>query len=307
MKLTRISLKDYNIEIMMHKYSSTSHTAWVTLVIGLLASILSSCDEFFEFNPDLELKPTSQIRVVFVTNGGSPIASQPVSKNATVSPPTQPTKNGATFAGWFTSDSNYTNGNKFNFDTPITRKTILYAGWKYTISLNPNGGSFATSSGGTTSLVVVGGSSATIPINKIQAPTKGDAPFAGWFNSALSTTSDIGEKKLLLLFASLVTPPYMQDGAIHLPLSLITICLHKQGSCLLIIRMVSEYLQATCQQPQQSLMVLPLRDGLLPRTIKLHLIVTIPSLITSPCMRDGHTLLRLTPTTKPLHPKFKKL
>lgn len=64
--------------------------------------------------------------VMFDSNGGSKVANQTVKKNNTASEPTAPTKDGYTFAGWY-SDSKLKT--EFDFDTKITKATTLYAKW----------------------------------------------------------------------------------------------------------------------------------------------------------------------------------
>jgi uncharacterized repeat protein (TIGR02543 family) len=64
--------------------------------------------------------------VSFNTNGGSNIASVEVEDGKTVTAPTQPTKDGYTFGGWY-KDSAL--AEPFSFSTAITADTTLYAKW----------------------------------------------------------------------------------------------------------------------------------------------------------------------------------
>jgi len=64
--------------------------------------------------------------VEFDTQGGSAVASVEVSKNETVAMPDDPTKDGLTFVGWYTDEDG---DDEFNFTTPITKNTTLYAVW----------------------------------------------------------------------------------------------------------------------------------------------------------------------------------
>jgi fibronectin-binding autotransporter adhesin len=68
----------------------------------------------------------NQYTVSFESNGGSAVASQSVNYNATATQPTDPTKTGYTFAGWY-ADSGLTTA--FSFATAITANTTLYAKW----------------------------------------------------------------------------------------------------------------------------------------------------------------------------------
>ena len=91
--------------------------------------------------------PHPKYNIVFDSNGGSNIASQMVIEGKKAIAPNDPTYNDGVheyiFGGWHT-DSNLSY--KYDFDTPITKDTTLYAKWdqitkKYTISFDSNGGS----------------------------------------------------------------------------------------------------------------------------------------------------------------------
>ncbi|HIJ94660.1 MAG TPA: hypothetical protein HPP94_02770, partial [Desulfuromonadales bacterium] len=64
--------------------------------------------------------------VSFNSNGGNAVGNQVVSYNGSATPPSIPAKTGSTFAGWY-SDSGLST--LFNFSTPITADTVLYAKW----------------------------------------------------------------------------------------------------------------------------------------------------------------------------------
>lgn len=64
--------------------------------------------------------------VKFETNGGNTIKSQSLNKNATVTKPSDPTKDGYTFAGWYT-DKELTK--EYNFSEKVTSGFTLYAKW----------------------------------------------------------------------------------------------------------------------------------------------------------------------------------
>ena len=66
--------------------------------------------------------------VKFDSMGGSKIDDQKVKYQETATKPTDPTKSGYTFAGWYT-DKKCTKGNEFSFDTKITGDITLYAKW----------------------------------------------------------------------------------------------------------------------------------------------------------------------------------
>ncbi|MDD6736177.1 MAG: S-layer homology domain-containing protein, partial [Clostridiales bacterium] len=64
--------------------------------------------------------------VKFETNGGNTISSQSIGKNGTVTEPTEPTKAGYTFDGWYT-DLELTR--EYDFSQKITGSFTLYAKW----------------------------------------------------------------------------------------------------------------------------------------------------------------------------------
>ena len=68
----------------------------------------------------------STYTVKFETNGGSIIKSQILNKNDVVTEPSEPTKDGYIFDGWYT-DENLTK--KYDFSTTVTSGFTLYAKW----------------------------------------------------------------------------------------------------------------------------------------------------------------------------------
>lgn len=70
--------------------------------------------------------PAQQVTVTFDSKGGSTVDSQTVGAGGTISQPTDPTRDGYTFAGWFT-DEGCTQ--PFDFNTPVSGDTTLYADW----------------------------------------------------------------------------------------------------------------------------------------------------------------------------------
>lgn len=69
---------------------------------------------------------TTQYTVTFETNGGNKIKSVKVNKNGTLSKPTEPTKDGYTFDGWY-SDKECKNA--YDFGESVTKSITLYAKW----------------------------------------------------------------------------------------------------------------------------------------------------------------------------------
>ena len=86
----------------------------ITLVMSILF-ILTSC---FTDNT------VKEYTVTFETDGGTAIANQSVRDGQTATRPTDPTKSGYTFGGWYEEDTFTT---EFDFTTPITADTTIYA------------------------------------------------------------------------------------------------------------------------------------------------------------------------------------
>ncbi|MFI3293669.1 MAG: InlB B-repeat-containing protein [Rikenellaceae bacterium] len=84
---------------------------------------------------------TTQYAVKFDSNGGDDVATQYVNHDSTATEPTEPTKTGHTFVGWYSDSSLSTT---YNFTTSIIEDVTLYAKWSantYKITFNSNGGS----------------------------------------------------------------------------------------------------------------------------------------------------------------------
>ena len=90
-----------------------------------------------------EAPPIVTYDVTFESNGGSSVEKQTVNEGEKIVKPADPTRANYDFTGWYT-DVDCTNA--FNFDTPVTGNTILYAGWK--VKDSGTGGSGSGGSGG---------------------------------------------------------------------------------------------------------------------------------------------------------------
>ena len=80
--------------------------------------------------------------VAFDSTGGSEVKDKTAKYNNTVTKPSNPTRTGYTFAGWY-KDEDCTTGQEWSFDTPVTGDVTLYAKWtaiKYDIKFDYNGG-----------------------------------------------------------------------------------------------------------------------------------------------------------------------
>ena len=85
--------------------------------------------------------------VTFNSNGGSNILSQSIVENGYATKPTNPTKSGYTFVGWYSNSALTTS---WNFNTnKVTVNITLYAKWQeeikyYTVTVNRNDNSYGT-------------------------------------------------------------------------------------------------------------------------------------------------------------------
>ncbi|MDR1377217.1 MAG: InlB B-repeat-containing protein [Synergistaceae bacterium] len=116
--------------------------------------------------------------VTFNSVGGSSVLSQNVAHGGRAIRPTNPTRSGYTFSGWY-SDSAY--NNLWDFDTVMTGNITLYARWTptesqttHTVTFNSVGGNSMSSQ------TVAFGGKATRPAN----PTRSGYIFAGWYSDS---------------------------------------------------------------------------------------------------------------------------
>ena len=111
--------------------------------------------------------------VTFDSNGGLEVASLSVEYNGKAVAPTDITRTGYTFAGWYTDNSTFTN--LFDFtNTKVTEDITLFAKWtinNYTITFNSQGGSVVSNKD------VEYNNAITEP----GTPTKLGYTFGGWY------------------------------------------------------------------------------------------------------------------------------
>ncbi len=111
-------------------------------------------------------------KVTFDTNGGSKVSGQSVEWNdVAVKPDTEPTKEGYTFAGWYTDKDCNT---EYNFEAAVKADVTIYAKWtinSYKVTFNSLGGSNIASQ------KVVYNDMAKNP----ESPVRKNCGFGGWY------------------------------------------------------------------------------------------------------------------------------
>ena len=113
--------------------------------------------------------------VSFNTNGGTELMPILVEQQDKVVSPSDPTKTGYTFKGWYTDQGLI---NLYDFNTEITSNITLYAKWeknKYTVHYNTNGGNIIEDE------EVYYGDAVPRP----QDPVRDGYTFKGWLNEGL--------------------------------------------------------------------------------------------------------------------------
>ena len=134
----------------------------VLMFILLFSFMLTSCDA------------TKSIKVTFETNGGSNIVEAKVDKDGKITRPTDPTKDGFIFMGWFSDEELE---NEFDFDAKIEKSITIYAKWldaetTYLVHFEVNGGSEIDD------VNVKHG----LKVQKPADPTKEGFLFKGWYS-----------------------------------------------------------------------------------------------------------------------------
>ncbi|MBS7528123.1 InlB B-repeat-containing protein, partial [Fusibacter paucivorans] len=112
--------------------------------------------------------------VTYNSNGGSSVAGTTVSYNTAFTKPTDPTRTGYSFGGWYTDDNTFADAWDFTTDTMPASDLSLYAKWTinaYDVTYNSNGGSSITG------VAVNYNSTFTKPTD----PTRTGYSFGGWY------------------------------------------------------------------------------------------------------------------------------
>ncbi|MDR2148571.1 MAG: InlB B-repeat-containing protein, partial [Tannerella sp.] len=126
----------------------------------------------------------STYTVTFDSDGGSTVPAQNIAHGSTATKPSDPTRNGHMFDGWFNGDA------VWNFSTAITASITLKARWTpaYTVTFDSDGGSTVPNQN------IRNGNTATRPADPTKAwtpqsglyrgtpPPSGNYTFTGWYN-----------------------------------------------------------------------------------------------------------------------------
>ena len=127
------------------------------------------------------LGPDKSYSVAFNSNGGTAVKTQTVKGGAKASKPSNPTKMGCTFKGWF-SDKGLTKA--YDFNSVVKGNLTLYAKWEtnsYKVSFQSNGGTAVKAQ------AVKYGAKAAKPGD----PSRAGYAFRGWFSDkGLTKTYD---------------------------------------------------------------------------------------------------------------------
>ena len=116
--------------------------------------------------------------VTFNSNGGSAVSNITQNYGTSITKPTDPTRTGYTFGGWY-NEASLTNPVTWPFN--ISSNLTFYAKWNinsYTVTFNSNGGSAVTA------ITQNYGTSITKPTD----PTRTGYTFGGWYSNAALTS-----------------------------------------------------------------------------------------------------------------------
>jgi len=119
-------------------FGGSDNSEWSAILIGSNNTQLVNANRYYysETNPETDGSfwrfangvpiGATYYSVTFNNDGGSIIATQMISHGNSVNRPTNPTRNGYVFIGWF-NNSEFTL--LYNFNTSVTSNIVLYAKW----------------------------------------------------------------------------------------------------------------------------------------------------------------------------------
>jgi uncharacterized repeat protein (TIGR02543 family) len=129
--------------------------------------------------------PIQTYDVTFDSNEGSAVATQTINGGETATEPTDPTRTGFEFAGWYTDDTTFLN--LYNFANEVTEEITLYAKWNeiYDITYNLDSG---TNDGSNPATYTV-----ATPTITLAEPTKSGFVFDGWYEESDFSGTEVTE------------------------------------------------------------------------------------------------------------------
>lgn len=151
-----------------------------TLEVGYVAKSVKEAEADAGIN---NVSPGTACAVTFYSDGGSAVATAHVEIGKTVAKPTDPTKSGYRFDGWY-SDHEFKNA--YDFSTPVNASITLYAKWTKVSSGGGSGSGSSSGSGGSTT--------PTPPVEPVDPPAW-ENPFTDvaekdWYYSAVQFAVD---------------------------------------------------------------------------------------------------------------------
>jgi uncharacterized repeat protein (TIGR02543 family) len=167
--------------LTLNAFTRTGYTfaGWDTSSAGTSVVYTNGANYPFTANANLYAVWTiNQYTISFEENGGSTVANITQNYNTVVTKPTDPTKEGHTFGGWY-SDAGLNTA--YSFTTMPDANITIYAKWTintYTVTFDPQNGD------ATSTQDVDFGDLVTEPT----APVKDGYTFAGWFDAAIGGT-----------------------------------------------------------------------------------------------------------------------
>ncbi|GHU74867.1 hypothetical protein AGMMS49992_17610 [Clostridia bacterium] len=122
-------------------------------------------------------------KATFESDGGTPAATQQIAENQLVVQPPDPKRDCDIFLGWYTAPAGQT-GTLYNFSTPMTQNTKLYARWTQQVCPPEKNVTFDSWGGSPVAAqTVYQGTAAAEP----EPPTRWCDVFLGWYTSRDAT------------------------------------------------------------------------------------------------------------------------
>ena len=156
-------------------------------------TISSNITVYAKWKEDGNQDEKQSYTITFDTQGGSEVKSITIAEGETITLPSNPTKEGYIFDGWYLSDEFI---EKFNATQTISSNITVYAKWKedgnqdekqsYTITFDTQGGNEIKQ------LVLKEGETLTLPSN----PTKEGSVFDGWYLDSSYTQAFDSTKRI---------------------------------------------------------------------------------------------------------------